>query len=265
MWQLDWLSTLRSYEVTAQYIYKQLASYGSAEFGLPISVKSIPILSDTPQIEPIGPGFNFGDFLGSQRFGTLKVTTHFYARGKTNIHTTVNPRRFWELKFIGEGLWKYSNVEAMIDLISRRLPMILDETTHKDWLFTEAKRLYETKTHRFRVDRNISAQLPSGGIFRTAHQLSRRSPQFCGVESERQSNNSQSAGDIDNPPFWRRMIASLFGFIAGWVIYDGGLRCFYDGRRTLGRCLSVFGVLLILASCTLWLCNGVRSTWGWWL
>lgn len=91
------------------------------------------------------------------------------------------------------------------------------------------------------------------------------SPQTSCIKSQEESDNGQRAGDIDHPPFRRRIFSTLVGLVSGFYLYDRGLGYFYDHRKPLSYIFITVGIFLVMSSIGLWLCSGFRWSWGWWI
>src|SRR5208283_3740614 len=86
--------------------------------------------------------------------------------------------------------------------------------------------------------------------------------QFACIERQRCGDASQKKSEINQPPFRRRIIAVLFGFI---YVYYERLRNFYGLREVIGRLLISICIVLILSTVGLWMCRGFPSIRGWWI
>ena len=111
---------------------------------------------------------------------------------------------------------------------------------------------------------NVRSQLQFGSLSRVSNQLLGSRPQSRGIERQCASNQRNSNGDPNGPPFGRRVIVSLFGFTGGFYICERGSVYFYHSRRALGNALIALGLTLVFGGRGLLLCCGVRATWGWW-
>ena len=107
--------------------------------------------------------------------------------------------------------------------------------------------------------------LPIGSSFSVFTKLNGSPIQLTSIDSQSERNSSQSSSNINQPPFTRRIVAAIFGFIGGFYLYDRGLRYFYDRRKFFGSALISLGIFLVLSSLCLWLFNGFRWSWGWWI
>lgn len=114
------------------------------------------------------------------------------------------------------------------------------------------------------TDSNLGLrELPVRFRFGLPYQRFGSAPEASGVPREDPSNSGQCAGDVDHPPFGRRVIALLVGVIGGcWLSALGG-RC--GQRGLMSATLSAAGILLLFGGVAIWLLNGFRRSWGWWL
>lgn len=104
-----------------------------------------------------------------------------------------------------------------------------------------------------------------GGCLGIASDLLRRLVQSGGIDHQTQSGQGKRGGQIDKPPFGRRVVMVLLCFVGGLYLYDRGLEKFYDGWLFSGRASIGLGLGLIVGSVGLWLASRFRWSWGWWV
>ena len=90
-------------------------------------------------------------------------------------------------------------------------------------------------------ERYISSQVFFRGVLSPFDQFRSRAPQISSIDSKSEGNGSQNSGEVNHPPFGRRIVAVLLCFICGFYFYDRGLKYFYDRRLTCG--LALIGIV----------------------
>lgn len=72
-------------------------------------------------------------------------------------------------------------------------------------------------------------------------------------------------GQVDEPPFARRIIVSLVAFFGGFALYADGWRRLDKGVTRFGSYARIgLGLLGVVVGLGLWLSSGFRWSWGWW-
>ncbi len=205
-----------------------------------------------PEMEPPSIRSNVFDFISGQCARAIEPREHlrpweqraigvYHERGRRILKTA----RKWVLEAIYP--------DSMTNLESRSLPMIFRHTVERD-NFPDSKTCNTGGGHR-----NISPQLPFGGVFGTIYQFTGGFPQFSSYESQYSSHKykhtSNSSGQ--SSIFSKRSLDFYFFFLLLSVVF--GFVGSLGGYFALDNQWRFLGTTLVLSS---WLVLGF-GLWLW--
>ncbi len=227
-----------------------------AESSIPTTLENICVQNFSPYENGAFSGTNYINFRLIQRSRKCWELFDCSTRSKGGIRPASIIMRSK-----GGLQWKFKNPDdcGTLQFIGWGLPKILDrDRGSQSPVLVNRQGLIVYGEH-------IRPQLPFGGGFRTSYEVIGSPPKICCETDQYKSDNRKGAGDVNEPPFWRRIPVSLFLLFGGFYFQDRGWGYFYSGRKRYGRLIVCSGTVITLCGVALWLCSGFRWSWGWWI